>query len=185
VEIIKVENIHNPNLKDLEIFEDGKALEIVYAGVGDVHWMFHSEDDMSFEIAGEKNYQLYKMFSDLYDDIMSYESDSKEERIPIEDGKVKWYSDDGTIEEVEGVQLADSVEIIKEDGKVILNFDCRSRRSAMREGFVNIRFRNIGSRYDYPYNTFFTEHYNKIEYLDAEEHQVELDEFLFEQGHNK
>lgn len=93
-------------------------------------------------------------------------------------GVITWYSDE------EPDNTADVVRIYKREDSYLLEFIRQSKTDDLGmyhyPGSMAIRFRNSGSTYD-PFNLVFMRQFNYLqEYEPSSEHQIHIEEYLYE-----
>ena len=169
---------------------DEGAFEILFAPNGDLYWRYLCEENIldaperkEFTITKE-NYFIYGLFFDLYRSIKQNkiyfdieESDCfhvKGENKLFKNGVIDWYSDEFPDD------IASRLIIKKEEESFKLTF-IKSKEDY--DGIFmtySIRFRNSGSRY-HPYNIVFMNMYNKLKKHDFDNHQIHIEEYLYNQ----
>jgi len=193
------------NSYDFKIESEENTLGIIFGGNGDLYFYVKKNNDeekqiINFEITKE-NYVLYKLFESLYDQIINcdiysldeYELDFydaeelEEKRIMhqewnddlkqssvyknlVKDGIISWRHDDQIYEQ------ANILNIHKEDEKYRLEFVEQTEEWSI---FLDVRFRNSGSRYS-PFNMAFMDFYHELQKYDPEYHQIHMEEYLYQ-----
>ena len=193
--------------------ESDKRLDISFGGNGDLYWTIHSKntnDDNNFIITKE-NYEVYRLFEELFNDIENIKIFDEEE-IPFyletdekieyeknkyrlfnhsnynelfdkENNTITWYSDETNHE------VANILKIKKENETFKLEFFIQPHVEEYDRDFnslyhIPIRFRNSGSSYD-PFNIVFMRMYQKMKQIDDVNdygHQIHIEEYLFNQN---
>ena len=190
---------------DIILEEDNKQFMIYFAGNLDLYWKIVSNEDNnkhSFIITKE-NYDLYRIFDELYSDIenvnvlvkdlfLDKKIDYDEEKIRLcnrsnynelfddENKTITWYSDE-TAHEVSNI-----LKIKKEEDIFKIEFYVQPYISGYDRDFnspnhISIRFRNSGSYYK-PFNFLFMKMYNKLKTIDDINdygHQMNIEEYLY------
>lgn len=191
---------------DIIINDGTKDLNILFGGNGDLYFFINklnfedAEQIVNFEITKE-NYFLFSLFEELYNKITNcniYKLDEMElphaddeeilERINMyaewnEDLKssieykklvnndiISWRHDEQIYEE------ANILNIYKEEEKYRLEFILMSKEISH---YIDIRFRNSGSRY-IPFNRVFMELYRKLQTYNPEYHQIHMEEYMYQ-----
>lgn len=190
---------------DFKIISEENTLGIIFGGNGDLYFYVQKKDSdekeiINFEITKE-NYILYKLFESLYNQIINcdiynldecelefYEEDELEDKRLmyqewneelkqssvyknlVKDGIISWRHDDQIYEQ------ANILNIHKEDEKYRLEFIENCEEWAI---FLDVRFRNSGSRYS-PFNMAFMDFYHELQKYDPEYHQVHMEEYLYQ-----
>lgn len=209
--MLKIKKVMNEyNIYDIKIINDEQEFNIVFGGNGDLYFFtnkinFQDEHQVvNFEITKE-NYELYSLFDILYHKIINcdiykideYDLDrcTKEELEEkqiwydewnqelrdhppynlIHDGVISWCHDEQRLEE------ANVLNIYKEEDRYRLEFILRNTEFSP---FIDIRFRNSGSRYE-PFNMPFMELYQSLQAYDTEYHQIHIEEYLFQKTYQK
>ena len=183
---------------DMVVLEDNnKKLVIQFMNNGDLYWVICDTINSNiklFEITKE-DYQIYELFELLYNDIKSkniynvYEEIkkciSKEQILKVyrkyeEHNKyIKEYDDLNSTESITWVSdnnyydIANTVDILKEEDKYILVFRLRDYQSKN-----SIRFSNSGSRYR-PYNRCFMKHFKNLYNLQINRNQINIEEYMY------
>lgn len=189
----------------LDIFfkEEKKYLAITYMGNLDLYWSIYSDDinkDNEFIITKE-NYEVYKLFDQLFNDIINInvfndeEPDEEKEMYRLYNksnynelynentNTITWYSDETASE------VANILKIKKEYGTFKIQFYIQPHIGEYDEDFhslhyIPIRFRNSGSRYE-PFNVVFMRMYSNMEELDDVNdcgHQIHIEEYLYDKN---
>ena len=183
--------------------EEKKYLAITYMGNLDLYWSIHSVDvnkDNEFIITNE-NYEVYKLFNQLFNDIRNINIFNKEESDEHKEmyrlysksnynelynentNTITWYSDETARE------VANILKIKKEDGTFKIQFYIQPHISEYGKDFhslhyIPIRFRNSGSRYD-PFNVVFMRMYSNMKEIDDVNdygHQIHIEEYLYDKN---
>lgn len=188
LEVKKIKNYKDERIYDFKIIQDDKELNILFDGNGDLYFYVNKPNYeeqnqiVNFEITKE-NYELYDLFEKLYNTIINCEiykinesdlefKDAEEieekqlmydewnrelrEYPPynlIHDGIISWRHDDQIFEE------ANILNIHKEEDKYRLEFILNSKEMSH---YIDIRFRNSGSRYQ-PFNRPFMDLYRALQ----------------------
>ena len=179
------------------ILQDKNTLTISYAGNGDLYLSIYSKgayDEKTFVITKE-NYELYKLFEQLFYDIKNINIFDNEEDIEFEKDKyrlynyanyfelyddenemITWYSDETAHE------VANILKIKKSDDSFYIRFYIQSHYGKYDEDYhtpnnIQVRVRNSGSRYN-PFNTLFMKMYFNMSKLDENNHQMNIYEYL-------
>lgn len=184
------------------------ALDIMYGGNGDLYWNILSkvkdDSERHFFTITKENYEVFLIFSNLFrriDECEIYTVDPLEEELcfSAEERKelyertrnlnedlstkpvyeclcsntsdtITWHSDDAPYGEGNILRISRSrdkerflIEIIKRD----LNKDD-----------ISVEISNSGSRYQ-PFNIHFMEHYNDLNAIDPNYHQIHIEEILY------
>jgi hypothetical protein len=166
--------------------------------------LLEESDSKVFTITKE-NYYLYSLFHELYEnvkncnvftldelDINFCESEEEIEVKKLEkekrnndlreaekynrerlfrNGIIEWHCDDFSYED------SSVVKIKKEEETFVVIFE-KSKNNDLYLTY-SIRFRNSGSRYE-PFNQIFMRIYNKLINYDYENHQVHIEEYLYQ-----
>ena len=193
------------NSYDFKIESEENTLGIIFGGNGDLYFFINklnfedAEQIVNFEITKE-NYFLFSLFEELYNKIINcniYKLDEMElphandeeilERINMyaewnEDLKssieykklvnndiISWRHDEQIYEE------ANILNIYKEEEKYRLEFVLINKEISH---YIDIRFRNSGSRY-IPFNRVFMELYRKLQIYNPEYHQIHMEEYMY------
>ena len=173
---------------DFTFTQKNLILRIIFAGNLDLYFAITGNqrlsknqiDTLSFEIT-KKDYELYTLFNGLYDEIVKKDSNMsplaeyKQTLLVDEKGVIKWLSDD------EEEQYADSLSIIKVEDGIRLLFKRPIKQSIyeFKNPFgMTVRIRNSGSRYE-PFNYKFMHMYNKLQDIDFDYHQMNIEEYLY------
>ena len=188
-----------------------KQFDVSFSGNGDLYWTIRSEnvnDDNNFIITKE-NYEVYRLFEELFDDIENIKIDDDEEYITFylkteeekqeyikkqkdeieyekENNTITWYSDETSHE------VANILKIKKEKESFVLEFYIQPYIEGYDRDFnslyhIPIRFRNSGSSYD-PFNIVFMRMYEKMKQVDNVNdygHQIHIEEYLYNQNNIK
>ncbi len=183
--MIKVEKYTNEMGEQLRlIFENGNVININFAANLDLYftpWSKEYQKDYTFEIDNIDDYDLYKIFNDLFQKVVHYrnldgnvdesfkKNDKRSDNPLVKDNVITWISDD------DPTSIASRLSIYKTKNKICLDF----KEGRHEEGFIAkpIRFRTSGSRYGYFYIPFI-ELYGNICSKDFSTHQYSLDEYL-------
>ena len=178
--------------------EDSNLL-ISFGGTGDLYWKLSSDDinKINSITITKENYDLYRLFEQLYTDIKDinlysefeiekdlyrkYNYSNYNELFDEDNKTITWYSDETAH------KVANYVTIQKEDESFKVSFNTQQDIDGYEEDsksdfHVAIRFRNSGSSY-YPFNVVFMAMYNKL--VDLEDvhtfgHQIHMEEYLYE-----
>ena len=199
-------NKNEMGLFDFEIINNEKKLNILYGGNGDLYFYVNKynlnekEQTVNFEITKE-NYILFSLFEELYNKIINcniYKIDNVELEILDEDeidekinlyknwnnelkrkssyvnlvqnGVISWKHDEQIYEE------ANILNIYKEKEQYRLEFILNNKELSH---YIDIRFRNSGSRYQ-PFNQPFMDLYNALQKYDLEYHQMHIEEYFYQ-----
>lgn len=191
---------------DIIINDGTKDLNILFGGNGDLYFFINklnfedTEQIVNFEITKE-NYFLFSSFEELYNKIINcniYKLDemelphaddeeilertnmyaewnedlksSIEYRKLVNNGIISWRHDEQIYEE------ANILNIYKEEEKYRLEFILMSKEISH---YIDIRFRNSGSRY-IPFNRVFMELYRKLQTYNPEYHQIHMEEYMYQ-----
>jgi len=194
------------NTFDYFIKNEENTFRIFFGGNLDLYFCVNRKDYendneiINFEITKE-NYVLYSLFEQLYDKIISCEihtidkfelemydkdeiiekeniykelnkelKDSYVYKNLVKNNVISWRHDDQIYEE------ANILNIYKEEEKFRLEFILQSKEWST---FIDVRFRNSGSRYN-PFNMVFMQFYNKLQEYDPEYHQIHIEEYLYQ-----
>jgi len=196
--------------------EEDKQFDISYGGNFDLYWKIrsHNESDHHNFIITKENYEVYRLFADLFNDIENIEIfdenclpfyiQTKEEieyekkkyrlfnhsnyneLFDKENNAITWYSDETNHE------VANILKIKKEEDSFVLDFYIQPcidgyDRDFNTPKYIPIRFRNSGSSYD-PFNIVFMRMYRKMKQIDDVNdygHQIHIEEYLFNQNKAK
>lgn len=206
--MLKVHKIKNEQgTYNFKIENEENALNIFFGGNGDLYFfvskrnLLDEKQIVNFEITKE-NYVLYELFKQLYNQIIDcdiYKIDKLEElefysqqeiverirmykewnddlkkgfiyRDLVRNGVISWRNDEQIYEE------ANTLNIYKEEGKYRLEFILKNKELSH---FIDIRFRNSGSRYT-PFNISFMELYQCLQLYDPKYHQVHIEEYMYQ-----
>lgn len=194
------------NTFDYFIKNEENTFRIFFGGNLDLYFCVTRKDYendneiINFEITKE-NYVLYSLFEQLYNKIISCEihtidkfelemydkdeiiekeniykelnkelKDSYAYKNLVRNNVISWRHDDQIYEE------ANILNIHKEEEKFRLEFILQSKEWST---FIDVRFRNSGSRYN-PFNTIFMQLYNKLQEYNPEYHQIHIEEYLYQ-----
>lgn len=186
-----------------------KQLDISFGGNCDLYWAIRSktESDNHNFIITKENYEVYRLFEELFDDIENikifeekqeyFEKSKKEiedeknkyrllnhsnynELFDIDNNTITWYSDETNHE------VANILKIKKENESFKLEFYIQPYmlgydRDFNSLNYIPIRFRNSGSLYD-PFNVVFMRMYQKMKQIDDVNdygHQIHIEEYLY------
>lgn len=211
LEIKKIPNYKDERVYDFKIIQDDKVLNIFFGGNGDLYFYankinFDDEEQIvNFEITKE-NYELYYLFERLYNQIINseiyriveiqlefYDEDELEEKRKnyqewnselkrsssytdlVHNGVISWRHDEQIYEE------ANILNIYKEKEQYRLEFIPKSKELSH---YIDIRFRNSGSRY-HPFHLPFMELYQSLQEMDLEYHQIHMEEYLYQKKYTK
>lgn len=146
----------------------------------------------------DDNYDLYK-YSNYYsvkeylDDkqkednrYRKYNFSNYNELFNYEENTITWYSD-----ETNHV-CSNILKIIKEEDVFRVEFQTQKyvdgyEKEYNLDGYIGIRFRNSGSRYE-PFNTVFMKMLNKMQMVDDvldENHQIHIEEYIYSKNHSQ
>lgn len=196
---------------DIEIISDNGKLNILFGGNGDLYFFVpkidykNKNEIINFEITKE-NYELFTLFETLYNEVINcdvfridedeldyYAEEEIEEKRQrhkewnselktgyvynnlVHDGVISWKHDDQIEEE------ANILNIYKENDKYRLEFVLRNTEMSF---FIDVRFRNSGSRYQ-PFNISFMRFFNKLQQYDTEYHQIHIEEYMYQKQYQK
>lgn len=193
------------NSYDFKITSEDNTLGIMFGGNGDLYFyvkktIMNQKQIINFEIT-KGNYILYKLFESLYNQIINCdiyrldeyeleffdEQEAEEKRAMnqewneelkqssvyknlVKDGVISWRHDDQIYEQ------ANILNIHKEDEKYRLEFVEQTQEWSP---FLDVRFRNSGSRYS-PFNMAFMDFYRELQKYDTEYHQIHMEEWLYQ-----
>ena len=99
--------------------------------------------------------------------------------------------DDDSFEEI-SFNDKEILKIIKEEDVFRVEFQTKKyvdgyEKEYNLDGYIGIRFRNSGSRYE-PFNTVFMEMLNKMQMVDDvldENHQIHIEEYIYSENHSQ
>ena len=194
------------NSFDYYIKNEDNTFKILFGGNLDLYFCVNRKDDennneiINFEITKE-NYVLYSLFEQLYNKIINCDvhtiddfelelydeeeinakintykelneelKDSYAYKDLVKDNVISWRHDDQIYEE------ANILNIYKEEEKFRLEFILQTKEWS---AFIDVRFRNSGSRYN-PFHMIFMQFYNKLLEYDPENHQIHIEEYLYQ-----
>jgi len=181
---------------DYELIEDNKKLKIIYAGNLDLYYILQFDDEIPYGEKASKtfditkdNYELYKLFDELYNNIingMIWEDEKRIKQSSIykdlvdKNKNICWISDEGQRE------LEDSLTISKEKDKIHLSFERNNQEDyPFKSAFsIGIRICNSGSRYD-RFNIPFMRMFQKLQTIDPNYHQIDIEELLYQKRKDK
>ena len=187
---------------DIRIEEnDDKHLDVIFGGNGDIYWVYdnleqlYAEEDSMYEAftIPKEEINLYKIFNELYEDLVNCRIFVPEETelVPgglkkeqercrknneelkkdprynmlVQDGIITWYSDE------EYREIAEIVRITKNENGILLEFIRQSTVDDMNmkrmPGWYGIRFRTSGSTYT-PCDMVFWRHFNNLQHYQKE-----------------
>ena len=188
-----------------------KQFEVSFGGNCDLYWTIRSKKESNYHdfIITKENYNVYRLFEELFDDIENikiFDEEyipcyiSTEEELEYEKNKyrlfnhsnynelfnnntITWYSDETNHE------VANILKIKREDETFKLEFYIQPYieeydRDFNSLNYIPIRFRNSGSLYD-PFNIVFMRMYQKMKQIDDVNdygHQIHIEEYLFNQN---
>ena len=188
-----------------------KQFEVSFGGNCDLYWTIRSKKESNYHdfIITKENYNVYRLFEELFDDIENikiFDEEyipcyiSTEEELEYEKNKyrlfnhsnynelfnnntITWYSDETNHE------VANILKIKREDETFKLEFYIQPYieeydRDFNSLNYIPIRFRNSGSLYD-PFNIVFMRMYQKMKQIDDVNdygHQIHVEEYLFNQN---
>lgn len=212
MKVIKQENEFGTIISFQEL---DNIFEVSFCGNFDLYWTIHSkeENDHHNFIITKENYEVYKLFEELFDDIENikifdedfsfytkteeeiayeknmyrlYNHSNYNELFDKENNTITWYSDETNHE------VANILKIKKEEETFRIEFYIQSYKNGYDRDFnsshhIPIRFRNSGSSYD-PFNTVFMRMYKKMNQLDDVNdfgHQMHIEEYLYNQKTKK
>lgn len=168
------------NTYDFAFISDNKKLEIIFGGNLDLHLILsdgkiHPMDEevhLYFDITKE-DYEIYSLFDELYQDIINNKDAYSYDLLVDENLNINWASDDGVID------VVDILKIIRlDDDTYRLEFIRQSKiiGCTFKNPFnLTVLICNSGSRYK-PFNVYFMKMYNKLQDIDIEYHQYEIEE---------
>lgn len=204
LEIKKIKN--EQGTYDFKIINEENALNIIFCGNGDLYFfvskknLLYEKQIVNFEITKE-NYVLFSLFEKLYNRIINsdiykideieleiHSQEEIEEKIRmykewnddlkksfvykdlVRNGVISWRHDEQIYEE------ANTLNIYKEEEKYRLEFILKDKQLS---NFIDIRFRNSGSRY-FPFNIPFMELYHCLQSYDPRYHQSHIEEYMYQ-----
>ena len=178
--------------------EYDNEIVILFGGTGDLYWSFRRRDLTNNKITVTKeNYELYKLFEELYKDIeeinlyedfeenkdlyRKYDHSNYFELFDNDKKTITWYSDETAR------VVASYVKIENKDDHFDISFYTQPKKVGYDEdnisdSYITIRFCNSGSRY-YPFNSIFMKMYNKLVNIEDSHiygHQIHMEEYLYE-----
>ena len=203
MKVVKQENEFGTIISFQEL---DNIFEVSFCGNFDLYWTIHSkeENDHHRFIITKENYEVYKLFEELFDDIENikifddedfsfyaqteeeiayeknmyrlYNHSNYNELFDKENNTITWYSDETNHE------VANILKIKKEEETFRIEFYIQSYKNGYDRDFdtsrsISVRFRNSGSRYN-PFNTLFMKMYFNMSKLDENNHQMNIYEYL-------
>lgn len=142
--------------------------------------IFIPDDNQSskIEIDEESNFDFLNYMTEEKSKILNESHKKSESYQFLFDGEtIEWHSDDDSYDR------ADRVIIKKVDDTFVLEFirpKITENTFVLRTaGYIGVRFRNSGSRYD-PYNIIFMRMFNKLQEYDPEYHQMHIEEISYQ-----
>ena len=202
MKVVKYENEHG---LIISFQEPEKQLVISYGGNLDLYWTIRSIEDNNYHdfTITKENYEVYRLFEDLFDDIeninifsedifSTLEIESEKDKYRLynysnynelfdkDNNTITWYSDETNHE------VANILKIKKEEELFKIEFYIQPQKEEYDRDFnslnhIPIRFRNSGSSYN-PFNIIFMRMYNKLIQLDDINdygHQMHIEEYLY------
>lgn len=206
LEIIKIQNSNFNDLYDFKIVSKNKTLNIYFGGNLDLYFYVtkngfipNKDQIIKFDITKE-NYVLFSAFEKLYNDIINcnvyddlddlddldyeelvckndmyneWNNELKNSHIYdtlVNNGVISYRHDDQIYEE------ANILNIYKKGEKYCLEFILKNQKISK---FIDIRFRNSGSRY-VPFNIPFMRLYNNLQSYNPEYHQIHIEELMYQ-----
>jgi hypothetical protein len=171
------------------VTEDG-SFSMLLKPNSNLYWRYNNPGNGVHEIMITKeDYFLYRLFEDAYNLIMTdnpYENERKKmlsygipynsERNLVNGNSVKWYSDEYSF-----VEQAPSVSIQKYEEAYGVTFNPSNISFPARAQAFNymVSFKNEGSRY-LTYSSIFFNMMKKMQEHDFENHQMHIEEYLYE-----
>ena len=159
-----------------KIQTDEGVFEISFQNNLDLYWRYinkkyilNEPEEKEFYITKE-NYFLYSLFEELYNNIKNNNQNDL-----FKNNKIDWYSDDFVYENASRLLI----EKVNEYFKVTF---IKSKKE-YDDGILmtySVRISNSGSRYN-PQNIEFMNMYDKLKEYENNEHQVHVEEILFQQ----
>lgn len=180
---------------DYEIIDKDKKLRIIYAGNLDLYFILVFNNEIPYGKSAtrsikitKENYELYKIFDDLYEEVTNGKifedeeasnsiSDYLSQRDLVDsNNNICWISDEGPRE------VEDSMTISKKEDAYNISFERNNDDNgfALKSAYsIGIRICNSGSRYG-RYNIPFMRMFQKLQTIDPDIHQIDIEEIIYQ-----